>query len=109
MGPQSRPAEFNLANVGGAGYRIRMDRPRFQPASTGALSAGRAQRPVFRQSEAPVEGSLPFGVSVIDSGGIGLLGDRGTPAVPALRLGPFVFSVRSTGQDCLQCCPTAGG
>ena len=100
MGPQSRPAEFNSPTGGTSGCSDPWDRPRWWPLPGGALSVGRAPRPVSRQSEAPVYGSPVLAWGSIDSGGIGLLGDRGTPAAPALRLGRPGQRARSTGEDC---------
>ena len=87
IGPQSPPAEFNLAGpvlrglVGSSVWAtagLRLDWPR------GALSVGGAPRPVLGPSRAPAEGSHSFGGGVIDAGGGPAPGTEGNPPAPGV-------------------------
>ena len=85
IGPQSPPAEFNLAGPvlrGAVGSSVRETAALRLDGPRGALSAGGAPRPVSGPSRAPAEGSYSLGGSVIDAGGGPAPATEGNP--PAL-------------------------
>jgi hypothetical protein len=104
MGPQPLPRNSTsglfVPSVSGS-----QDRGRRGAGVRGRIFRGRTPRPIRRQSEARREGDHSSGGGVIARRRVGLVADRGTPAAAGASA-PYA---RSTGRDCSQCLPTAGG